>query len=146
MEGVSIFKTFSSSSIKDAGILLEAIEIGNEPDLYSSNGARPPTYNVSQYVAECVRSRCQSLLGVLTLPTLSRFARWINNANILYSPSLKFWGASFGMSSHSTSGFSPQAILEEGITSEVPGSRITTYVCFLTHTRRPSLLKYSFVA
>ena len=54
LEAMVIVKAFSSPSIKGAGILLEAIEIGNEPDLYPKNGARSSTYTVSQYVSECV--------------------------------------------------------------------------------------------
>jgi hypothetical protein len=143
---MSIAKAFSSSSMIDAGIQLEAFEVGNEPDLYSKRGERPSTYAV-QYVPECVltfRSRFQ--LGV-SLPTRCPFARWDQFAGMiaLTQQSVKFWGASFAQSSHSTSGFSPQAIFEEGITLSLPGSVISTYVCFLTQTRAFMLID-SFVA
>ncbi|CAA7267056.1 unnamed protein product [Cyclocybe aegerita] len=52
----SLVKAFASPAIKDAGIKLDAIQIGNEADLYMNNGARPRTYNVTQYVKECVLS------------------------------------------------------------------------------------------
>jgi len=35
-----------------AGDVLSGLEIGNEPDLYHSNGLRPSTYTVSDYIAE----------------------------------------------------------------------------------------------
>ena len=54
LEAKALVKVFKSSSIKKAGIVLEAIEIGNEPDLYFHNGARPKDYTLKQYVTECV--------------------------------------------------------------------------------------------
>jgi hypothetical protein len=35
--------------------MLEAVEIGNEPDLYANNGLRDNTWNVQQYVTQYVR-------------------------------------------------------------------------------------------
>ncbi|KAG6864970.1 hypothetical protein C0991_005877 [Blastosporella zonata] len=52
LEAKSILKAFSSSAVRNAGIMLDAIEIGNEADLYHNNGARPSTYSVTQYVKE----------------------------------------------------------------------------------------------
>lgn len=52
LEAKSIVKAFSSPAIKRAGIVLDSIEIGNEANLYPSNGARPMTYTTSQYVKE----------------------------------------------------------------------------------------------
>jgi hypothetical protein len=54
LEAMTIKNVFSSPSIRNAGIQLEAFEVGNEADLYSMNGERPPTYTVGQYVSECV--------------------------------------------------------------------------------------------
>ena len=125
LEAIIIVNTFSSPSIKDAGILLEAIEVGNEDDLYSSRDARNSTYTVSQYVSECVLI----FQPGVSLPTRFRFARWNQIAGMvaLTQSSVKFWGASFTKSSHSTSGFSPQAIFKEGIDkSPFSGSSIST--------------------
>src|SRR6266550_8272871 len=47
----SIFRAFSEKAFTDAGIILDAIEIGNEPDLYSHNGDRQSNYSVSDYVS-----------------------------------------------------------------------------------------------
>lgn len=54
LEAVAIVNAFSSSSIKKAGIQLEALEVGNEPDLYRVLGARNSTYDSISYVSECV--------------------------------------------------------------------------------------------
>lgn len=54
LEAEALVKAFKSSSIKDAGIVLEAIEIGNEADLYPNNGARPKNFTSTEYVKECV--------------------------------------------------------------------------------------------
>lgn len=54
LEAIAIIKAFSSPSIKNAGIVLEAIEVGNEPDLYPYNGGRHSPYTTRQYVSECV--------------------------------------------------------------------------------------------
>jgi hypothetical protein len=54
LEAKALVNAFNSSPIKDAGIVLEAIEIGNEADLYSNNGARPKDFTSTEYVAECV--------------------------------------------------------------------------------------------
>ena len=54
LEAKALVKAFESPSIKKAGIVLEAIEIGNEADLYSHNGARSKDFTSTQYVKECV--------------------------------------------------------------------------------------------
>ncbi|KAH9481594.1 Beta-glucuronidase [Psilocybe cubensis] len=111
LEAKSLVKAFASSPIKDSGITLDAIEIGNEADLYSNNGLRSSTYTSTQYVKEWI----QFATNVTAAAQLS-----------LSSSSPKFWGAAFAGSSHSTSGFSPQAIFSEGILSSAPGALIST--------------------
>lgn len=54
LEAKSLMEAFASPAIKNAGITLDAIEVGNEADLYLNNGARPKTYTSTQYVKECV--------------------------------------------------------------------------------------------
>ena len=54
LEAKALVNAFKSPSIKNAGIVLEAIEIGNEADLYPNNGARPKNFTSTEYVAECV--------------------------------------------------------------------------------------------
>ena len=102
-----------------------------------------------QSVTICHRvcTTCRSQLG-LSLTTNCPFARWDQFALTiaLNLQSVNFWGGSFAQSSHSTGGFSPQAIFETGITLAPPGSLISTYVYFLTQTRCALMLIDSFVA
>ncbi|KAF9565353.1 glycoside hydrolase family 79 protein [Agrocybe pediades] len=110
LEAKSIVKAFASSAIRNAGITLDAIEIGNEPDLYKNNGLRSSSYTSTQYVQEW-----------------TNFAANVSAAaGISSSSHTKFWGASFAGSSHSTTGFSPQAIFKEGILNSNAGSFIST--------------------
>jgi hypothetical protein len=48
----SIVKAFASPAFTAAGIVLDYLEIGNEPDLYKNNGLRPSTYTSTQWVQE----------------------------------------------------------------------------------------------
>ncbi|KAL0954722.1 hypothetical protein HGRIS_003675 [Hohenbuehelia grisea] len=109
LEAQSIRNAFASSAVKDAGIVLDFVEIGNEPDLYRNNGLRSNTYNVTQYTQDWIR-----------------FAKNVSvAAGITTSSHTKFLGASFAGSSHGA-GFSPQAIFAAGILDSQPGSLITT--------------------
>lgn len=47
LEARAIAQAFASSAVKDAGVTLQAIEVGNEADLYRFSG-----FNVSGYVSE----------------------------------------------------------------------------------------------
>ncbi|KAG6910003.1 hypothetical protein DXG01_014003 [Tephrocybe rancida] len=112
LEAKSIAKAFSSAAILNAGIVLDAIEIGNEADLYRNNGARPGTYSVTQYVQEW-----------------TTFATNISAAmGISSTSSTKFWGAAFAGSSHSSSngGFSPQSAFSAGLLTSAAGKSIST--------------------
>ena len=53
LEARAIRAAFASPEMKAKGVRLEAVEIGNEPDLYGNNGHRnPSTWNVQEYVKE----------------------------------------------------------------------------------------------
>lgn len=54
LEATAIANAFTSHAFQESNITLEAIEIGNEADLYTSNGARNSPYSVQQYVSEYV--------------------------------------------------------------------------------------------
>lgn len=54
LEASTIANAFTSAAFRDARITLEAIEIGNEADLYTSNGARNSSFNIQQYVTQYV--------------------------------------------------------------------------------------------
>lgn len=59
-----------------------------------------------------------------------RWTTFATNVSAVVSefPSIspKFWGAAFAGSSHSTTGFSPQAIFAEGVLSSSAGKSIST--------------------
>lgn len=50
-EAKSILKAFASSAVASSGVVLDFIEIGNEPDLYGG-GKRTGTWNVQTYVTQ----------------------------------------------------------------------------------------------
>ncbi|KAG6820318.1 hypothetical protein H0H93_002405 [Arthromyces matolae] len=99
LEAAAISKAFSSAEIKRAGIVLDFIEIGNEPDLYKNNGLRPATYNVTQWVEEWL----DFADAVATAAKLSLTSH------------TKLLGASFAGSSHGAAGFSPQNAFNAGL-------------------------------
>ncbi|EIM91055.1 uncharacterized protein STEHIDRAFT_128057 [Stereum hirsutum FP-91666 SS1] len=105
LEAKAIAQAFASSAVKDAGVTLQAIEVGNEADLYRFSG-----FNVSGYVSEWTR------LAKNVSATVSA----------VLGTSIPFQGAAFAESSHSTTGFSPQAIIADGILNSQPGSQITS--------------------
>ncbi|PFH52890.1 glycoside hydrolase family 79 protein [Amanita thiersii Skay4041] len=110
-EAQSIAAAFASDAIKQAGIVLDAIEIGNEADLYRNNGARPANYNATQYVADW-----------------NLFAPNVSTAGGVSKTShTKFWIGGFAGSSHSSSGFSPQAIFSNGILDSNSAQLISTF-------------------
>lgn len=109
LEARSIRDAFNSPAFKSAGIVLDFIEIGNEPDLYRNNGLRSSSYNSTQYTQEWIR-----------------FANNVSAAaGISATSHTKFIGASFAGSSHGA-GFSPQAIFSAGILDSAPGKLMST--------------------
>jgi hypothetical protein len=54
LEATAIANAFASSSFQNSKITLEAIEIGNEADLYTNNGLRDSSFNVQKYVTQYV--------------------------------------------------------------------------------------------
>jgi hypothetical protein len=54
---------------------IEALEIGNEPDLYAQNGRRPTTYSLTNY--------------------LSNLAEWINGIKLVVPSTTRFMGAAW---------------------------------------------------
>jgi len=102
----SAFASFPSSS----GLTLDAVEIGNEADLYSGGGFRPSGFSIAQYV-----------------PQWTSFAVNVSAAvPITLNSSVKFWGGAFAGSSHTTTGFSPQGLFSNGILSSTQGKEINT--------------------
>ncbi|KDR82276.1 hypothetical protein GALMADRAFT_58958 [Galerina marginata CBS 339.88] len=98
----SLVKAFSSSAIKRAGITLDFIEIGNEADFYG--------LSLSDYI--------QRWTAFATNVTAA--------AKLSPSSKTKFYGGAFALSSGTTTGFSPQGLITNGILSSPAGALITT--------------------
>ncbi|KAF7374972.1 Glycoside hydrolase family 79 protein [Mycena sanguinolenta] len=105
----AILAAFASPAVKNAGITLDFLELGNEADLYNGNGLRASTYNVAQYTTQWIQ-----------------FATNMSATANLANSDTKIWGAAFAGSSHTTTGFSPQGIFANGILNSVPGKFINT--------------------
>ncbi|KAG5651520.1 hypothetical protein H0H81_008357 [Sphagnurus paluster] len=103
----SIVGAFASPEIRDAGIVLDYLEIGNEPDLYRNNGLRLSNYSTTQWVGEWLT-----------------FAKEVAAAGGLSANShTKFIGGSFAGAGHSA-GFYPQAAFDAGLLTG-PGKLIS---------------------
>ena len=48
----AIFRAFSDDAVKSAGVVLDRLEIGNEPDFYNITGHRTGDYTVEDYVSQ----------------------------------------------------------------------------------------------
>jgi hypothetical protein len=66
LEVQAIVNAFASPAIKDSGIVLEAIEVGNEADFYKKNHMRPKTFTSTEYVREYVSPTSLSARRILT--------------------------------------------------------------------------------
>ncbi|KAF5334551.1 hypothetical protein D9758_015776 [Tetrapyrgos nigripes] len=115
LQAQAIQRAFSSNVVQDAGIILDAVEVGNEPNIYPRNTVRPVDYNISEYVQEWIP-----------------FASNVSAASgITPNSHTQFWGGSFADSfselEPSTSGFSPQGLFGNGILNSEPGKLIKTF-------------------
>ena len=53
LEAQALHAAFQSEEVRSKGVTLDFVEIGNEPDLYSNNGARSAaTWSIEEYVRE----------------------------------------------------------------------------------------------
>ncbi|KAI0249844.1 hypothetical protein BJV78DRAFT_1223807 [Lactifluus subvellereus] len=107
-EATAIANAFMSPAFKKSSIMLEAVEMGNEADLYANNGLRDNTWNIQTYVtqwtamAEAVTTAVNKILGV----------------------KVPLQGAGFATSSHNAGGFSPQGMFQNGILTSAAGEQI----------------------
>jgi hypothetical protein len=140
LEASAIANAFTSTTFRDARITLEAIEIGNEADLYTSNGARNSSFDVQQYVTQYVYTLEAPMTTTLNLRAVCRWTTFAGNvtaaANRILDTNVSLQGAAFSGSSHNnTTGFSPQAIFKNGILSSSAGSQIKLCVITLPQFR-----------
>ncbi|KAJ7712451.1 glycoside hydrolase family 79 protein [Mycena metata] len=103
-----------AASIKKAaaGVALEFIEIGNEPDGYGGDaGYNASTWNVEAYVAQW-----------------TEFAANVSDAGIVVAGSgPKYFGPAFAGVQHTATTFSPLGVFTAGILDSAPGSLLRTY-------------------
>ncbi|KAI0915487.1 hypothetical protein AcV5_003693 [Taiwanofungus camphoratus] len=103
----AIVRAFSLPSVKNSGVVLERIEVGNEADLYGNNGLRPAgNWTVQDYVPDW-----ESVAG----PVVQ--AAGISSK---YGP-VTLQGAAFA-----SQAFTPREIFELGILQSTPGKTIST--------------------
>ncbi|KAI0027404.1 hypothetical protein K488DRAFT_61654 [Vararia minispora EC-137] len=108
LETVAICNAFKSSTIKSKGVALEAIEIGNEADLYSNNGHRSSNYSINDYV-----------------PQWTTFAKNVTTtASKLMGRKVPLQGLAFAFSTRNANGFSAEAAIDLGILGSSAGKQI----------------------
>ncbi|KAJ7212289.1 hypothetical protein GGX14DRAFT_622928 [Mycena pura] len=112
LEATSIKKAFDSPAMEAAGVTLEFVEIGNEPDLYAGKaGHTSSNWNLTAFVAQW-----------------TAFATNVSNIGAVGPGSRpKFFGPSFADVSHSATSFSPLGVFTAGILDSAPGSLLQTY-------------------
>ncbi|KAJ3863316.1 glycoside hydrolase family 79 protein [Lentinula novae-zelandiae] len=101
------FNSFPASS----GLVLDAIEIGNEANDYVEDYFRSDNYSVAQYVSEWT-----------TLAANVSAVVPINEDS-----TIKFWAGSFASANHSTSDWIPQQLFDNGLLTSSAGMQIDTY-------------------
>jgi len=130
LETQAIVKAFKSHAVTRAGITLDFLEIGNEADLYVSNGGRMNPWGPTQYVQKFVLTKLgiEETLTTYFVNSWTVFATNVSaTAGLSSTSKTRLIGAAFASSSHSsTTGLSPQSILESGILDSNAGSFITT--------------------
>ena len=104
----SIARAFHASAVKASGVILDLIEVGNEADLFRSNGLRPSNWTVEDYVPNWI-----SVAG----PAVE--------AAGIHGPDgpVSVQGAAF-----ISQFFTPTEIFNLGILNSTPGQAITQYV------------------
>ncbi|KAL5500869.1 hypothetical protein ACEPAH_9256 [Sanghuangporus vaninii] len=111
LEARAVRAAFASPEVRANGVSLEAVEIGNEPDLYGNNGHRDPsTWDVQEYVKEW-----------------TEFARNVSVAAGVSDSGPKFFGLAFSHNAHSgsSSGFSFDNAVASGLLDSPEGQLIS---------------------
>ncbi|KAL0567774.1 hypothetical protein V5O48_014224 [Marasmius crinis-equi] len=115
LQAQSIKEAFSLPEITEAGIKLDLVELGNEPNLYPKNGHRPENYTVADYV-----------------PDLMIVVRWIEFAKnvsvtvgIDSTSDTKFVVGGFAGATRGQDDFTAPDLFAEGILGSEPGALIS---------------------
>ncbi|KAJ7127578.1 glycoside hydrolase family 79 protein [Mycena crocata] len=71
LEAKAMVDAFESAALKSAGVVLDYIEVGNEPDLYILHGLRESSYNSATYLREWTTfaSNVSSAVDMSTMTT-----------------------------------------------------------------------------
>ncbi|KAJ7134403.1 glycoside hydrolase family 79 protein [Mycena epipterygia] len=112
LEALSIKKAFDSHAMQAAGVTLEFIEVGNEPDGYGDKlGYNTTTWTVDKFVAQW-----------------TEFAANVSVTGVVQPGSgPKFFGPSFAGVSHAVDSFSALGVFTQGILETPPGSLLRTF-------------------
>lgn len=101
----SIMNAFQTNSVISSGVVLDLIEVGNEPDFYVLKGLRPSNWTVDQYVADWI-----------SVASPVAVAAGITDR----TGSVTLQGAAFA-----DQGFTPREIFDLGILDSAPGKGIS---------------------
>ena len=104
----AIATSFADPAVQSAGVVLDRIEVGNEPDLYAHNGLRPRNYTLQQYVAEWETS------AAAVVQAMGMGSKGSH---------VKIQGGAFA-----DQGFTPREIFNLGILGSAGGKVMSTYV------------------
>lgn len=108
----AIARSFGSPAVNASGIVLDRIEVGNEPDLYRNNGLRASNWTVNDYVREW-RASADPVVKALG----------INGRN----GSVTLQGAAFA-----NQGFTPRQVYNLSILESDAGRAISVYVAVIS--------------
>ncbi|KAI0751851.1 glycoside hydrolase family 79 protein [Daedaleopsis nitida] len=101
----AIVRAFRTTAVKASGVILDLLEVGNEPDLYKNNGLRPSKWTVQDYVHDWI---------ALTGPVVKAAGVSGNKGPV------SMQGASFA-----GRGFTPRQLFDLGILDSAPGKAIS---------------------
>ncbi|KAF8208721.1 glycoside hydrolase family 79 protein [Mycena galopus ATCC 62051] len=116
LEALAIKKAFDSPAMHAAGVTLDFVEVGNEPDDYGGDthsrqaGYNASTWNVEAFVAQW-----------------TAFATNISDAGVITAEtSAKFFGPAFAGVQHTADTFSPLGVFTAGILDSPAGALLKT--------------------
>ncbi|KAJ7505507.1 glycoside hydrolase family 79 protein [Mycena galericulata] len=113
LEATSIKKAFNSEAMKVAGVTLQFVEVGNEPDDYGGDlGYNTTSWTVEKFVAQW-----------------TEFAGNVSDTGVVVAGSgPKFFGPSFAGVSHTADSFSALGVFTQGILNTPQGSLLRTII------------------
>ncbi|EKM58753.1 glycoside hydrolase family 79 protein [Phanerochaete carnosa HHB-10118-sp] len=120
----AILNAFLTSVVQESGVVLDLIEIGNEPDLYSNNGLRPSTYNVDDYVPDWINISTPVAQAIQSHP-LSRRSDPGSRSLVERSSNTVQGPVQIQACSFAGQGFTPTEVFGLGLLNSTPGELVT---------------------